>query len=201
MIKAIIFDWHGVLDTTKFDDLLVLLSKQTNLPKEEVMTKLLVLGRAYSAGLMYPDKFWPELKMIFGLDDVELKKAQESILSIRKYFPLWERIEALSKLYKFAILSDCSIDKAAMIRDQVNLRDFSVSHFSCEKRVTKNDKEFFKGVITELGISPEHILYVDDTYFHLITASGLGMQTCHFHSIDDLNNALKKQFVSPKQGL
>lgn len=200
MIKAIIFDWHGVLDETKFDDLLVSLSKQTNQPKEKVITKLLISGRAYSAGLMEPEKFWPEIQTKFGLDDIELKKAQESILSIRKYLPLWERIEALAKLYKFAILSDCSIDKAAMIRDRVNLRDFSVVHFSCEKKVTKNDKEFFEGIVAELNVPREQILYVDDTYFHLITAESLGMQTCHFHTIDDLNNALKKQFIPARQG-
>lgn len=195
MIRVIIFDWHGVLDEVRLEQLvkkLVLLSRHS---LEEVKEIIRPIERLYALGAMEPDLFWHKIQQAFMLDITQLQQAKSSILVVKKNQPLWERIDQLRKLYTFAILSDCPLDKIAKIRAEVNLRDFAIAHFSAKEHLTKDTPAFFLSLANQLHVSPSECLYVDDTMRHINTAALLGFQTCFYTTVEDLNNALKKQLI------
>jgi glucose-1-phosphatase len=193
MIKAIIFDWHGVLDRTRYEDLISIISELTHKSREYVKETISPFERSYAAGLISPDHFWSSVQSLFKVDDIQMTLLKNSILVVRKNYELWEKLELLGKLYQFAILSDCPLDKVQKIRNEVSLSDFRVVHFSSEAHLLKNSDSFFTNVCTELGFSSSECLYVDDSFKHIQTAQRLGFRICHFKTTEDLNVALKKQ--------
>lgn len=192
MIKAVIFDWHGVLDASTFQGFVQRLSELSGLPKTEVEVRLSPFEQQYIVGEMEPTAFWNKLQEVLGLTDYTLTKAQEYRTSIEKNKGLWEVISSkLKGRYLLAILSDVSQDKVDVIRSEVELALFAVIHFSCEKHLSKKKKEFFLDVVHELNVLPEECLYVDDNEQHIQTANELGFHTYLFGTNDVLLSLLK----------
>ncbi len=191
MIKAIIFDWHGVLDETKLELLVNKLAEITKLDVEEVKNKLKPIERTYAQGSSAPSVFWTKVQELFSLNDEGLEAAKFSILIVRKYTLLWELLPELKVKYKLGILSDCPSDKIDVIRKTTDLSYFQTIHFSAEKHQLKDSENFFLGIINELDEKPENCLYVDDNQKHTTTAKSLGFQVCTFTKIEDLISSLK----------
>lgn len=186
MIKAIIFDWHGVLDATTFHGFLQKLSELSGLPNKEIETRLAPFERQYIVGEMEPSTFWDKLQKYLKLTDRALSQAQEYRASIEKNEDLWKLFPKLKNGYTLGVLSDVSQDKVNMIRQKADLSFFTAAHFSCERHLSKHSLEFFRGILQELRVAPEETLYVDDSEKHIQTAKSLGLQTCLFRRLEDL---------------
>lgn len=189
MIKAIIFDWHGVLDETKFESLVYKLAELTNTHSETVLEIIKTEAKEYTRG-GDSEKFWAYVQGALGLSNDKLTEAKEYILEIVQNKSLWDKLPLLRNTYTFAILSDCPTDKTEQIRQTINLSYFSTVHFSCEKGLTKGDDNFFLNIIKELNLKSEECLYVDDTPKHIETAKRLGFQACLFSKTYDLERCL-----------
>ncbi len=185
MIKAIIFDWHGVLDKTKLELLIEKLSEITGLNLDQVKDLIKPIEREWAKG-EDPKIFWNKVQKIFNLAEGQVSEAKNSILRIIKYQPLWNRLPELKHKYRLAILSDNPRDKVQLIREEADLSFFEAVHFSCERHLLKDSAEFFLGILKELNEKPENCLYVDDKKVHTDTASKLGFKTCTFKTINDL---------------
>lgn len=57
MVKAIIFDWHGVLDKIKFEDLVDKIVAIKNAPKDSISQTLRQYGNDYARGKLPSEKF------------------------------------------------------------------------------------------------------------------------------------------------
>lgn len=189
ILKAIIFDWHGVLDETKFEDLVYKLADLTNSKSEVILDSIKTKAKEYTQG-GNPEDFWAYIKKVLHLDDKKLTEAKEYILQVIQNKSLWKRLPSLKNLYILAILSDCPTDKTEKIRESTNLDYFKKAHFSCELGLTKSNDDFFLNLVQELNLKPEECLYVDDTPKHIDTAKRLGFQVCLFSSTEDLEMCL-----------
>ncbi|MBU0707070.1 hypothetical protein KKG41_01725 [Patescibacteria group bacterium] len=124
MSKAIIFDWHGVLDeidyrdsTDTLADILYssLSNKKVNIVdfRNDIFKKYHPAGCDYYANIIKPKQYWSRL-----LKETSKKASDESrncMLTIRKIKNIWSNIPRLKKKYKLAILADCPKDKAIII--------------------------------------------------------------------------------------
>lgn len=185
MIKALIFDWHGVLDKTNsegFVNKLVVFKKTT---PENIINLIKPYERDYIYG-GDPKEFWENIQKVFSLNDKELLEVENYILGIIPNKLLWEKLPSLHSSYLTAILSDCPKDKVDKIR-KLNLKDFDYVYFSAEKELSKSDKDFFLNLTSEMKVLPEECLYIDDTKKHIDTTVALGFKTCLFKSIEDLS--------------
>lgn len=190
MIKAIIFDWHGVLDETKLERSLKMTAEFAGITVEEVKAKIRPTERLYTAGKLGREIFWRGAQKMFHLTDEQLEEVRSPLFVVKRIMPLWEKLPELKKHYRLGILSDCSLTKAELIRETVDLSLFDHVYFSAEKQRLKDEPEFFLDLAKALEVTPEETLYIDDNERHIATAKALGFHTCHFRTMEDIENAL-----------
>jgi HAD superfamily hydrolase (TIGR01509 family) len=180
MIKAIIFDWHGVLDFTTFEDLAALIAKESKKSIDEVKQIFKKVKGPLIRGESDSSLLWTEINKNLDLSEGQLDLIKEYRLKIEKNHQLFDFLSKIQSKYKLAILSDCPKEKAYKIKKSIDLSVFSPVIFSCEVGNTKSEDVFFTDCAIKLGLNVSDILYVDDTEKHINTTKLLGFQTHHF---------------------
>jgi putative hydrolase of the HAD superfamily len=71
-------------------------------------------------------------------------------------------IQLKSDGYKIALISDCSSEAPMIWKDTPLAPLFDVTVFSCEAGMKKPDPRIYKIATDEMGVEPEHCLYVGD---------------------------------------
>ena len=187
MIKAVIFDWHGVLDHRKLESLLVKLSEISGMSILEVKEKLKTIGLdEVNVGLIEPEQYWQGVERIFNISSEDMGNFEKIVLTFEKYEEVWSWLEKNKSKYIYAILSDCPQDKVDLIRREADLSLFKIVHFSVEMRMSKRDDEFFLNILKELNLSPRECFYVDDSPRPIDTANRLGLHAILFKNVSDL---------------
>lgn len=192
MIKAIIFDWHGVLDMGSFMQALQDVSERTGKNFRELYEGLTEEKEACWRGELPPEGFFVCIQRALGITDEERDSIHAAYMPIVPNEALWALLPSLKQQYTLGILSNAPSDKVAAIRKTMDLSFFDAVFFSCEKGKSKLDPTFFLDVAQALGEAPKDCLYVDDQLRYVETAERLGFQGCVFTQIDDLAICLQK---------
>lgn len=190
-IKAIITDWHGVIDIRTFAGFVELLSKEVGQNPTDCKKKIKQVASAWTLGTMDSQLFWIQLQSLFLLSDQQLQKLQDYLLHIEFYEPMVEFLEMNKSKYKLVLLSDCPQDKAEVIKLSKVFPLFQAARFSCDVQMGKESSQFITNFLAELALEPGECLYVDDGKDHVEMAAKLGMQTCHFKSMSDLTPSME----------
>lgn len=99
-----------------------------------------------------------------------LQKVEYRIVSLLR--------ELKARGYQVALISNCFLEEAKVIRESVMMPLFDVAMLSCEQGVQKPEREIFERCLAELSVAPEECLYVGDGGSQeLETARSFGMQT------------------------
>lgn len=173
-MKALIFDWHGVLDNVEFEGLTRLLASLAGRSLSEIQQELKGIERQYARGDISPKVFWDNVQDKLMVTDEQLALARSYINSADLNRSLWDIITNLSSTYKLAILSDCPQDKANYIRQNIDLSLFEVVSFSAEKHLLKSEPEFFQNVANDLGLDSNECLFIDDREKNMALPKELG---------------------------
>ncbi|OGY59954.1 MAG: hypothetical protein A3B23_02295 [Candidatus Colwellbacteria bacterium RIFCSPLOWO2_01_FULL_48_10] len=192
MLKAIIFDWHGVLDDTNCAGYVSKLSKIIGKSFNETLEQMGTLDARWGSGELPPEKFWTNIKAIFGLSEEETVSIKSYILNVENNAALWQQIPDLAKKYRLAILSDCPLDKLSIIKEKADLKDFEQAYFSAEHGMSKESDKFFLSLLRVMGLKAEEALFVDDKVKNIEKAQKLGFNTCLFSNSKDLDVCLAK---------
>lgn len=191
MIKAIVFDWGGVL----IDDVK---RKMTKYCAELLGVDEQSLVRFYSK---YSDDFQKgniTEKEVWENICKSLKVSPPLMVSIwgkafrQAYSPKKEMFDLAAKLrrngYKIGLLSNCEPPTIEVFYDQkYNVFDETV--FSCEEHTIKPEKKIYEIAIKRLGMLPEEILFIDNKLEFVEAAKAVGMKGIVF--MDDIER-LKK---------
>ncbi len=185
MIKAIFFDYHGVLDKRTFKGLLHILARHSHDPKtdlkfeehlEKIIKKYSKLGDKYASGDVSSNEFWKTLKKD-GFSNKEINLAKKYILKVEKNKGLWKLLPSLRQKYHIGILSDCPQDKTQLIRETMDLtKHFDNWFFSSDFKLTKNDMKFFRLMVSNGRFSTNECLFVDDSEKNVDFAKKLNFQ-------------------------
>ena len=142
----------------------------------------------FETGKISPDDFMERLMEISGIQ-VSREKILEAwnamILGFRA-----DSVELVMRLrdqYRLFLLSNTNAIHEVYYNDQLrsehgigNLdRIFEKVYYSHDLKMRKPDAEIFRYVLDDAGLTPEESLYIDDTFVHIETASGLGFRTHH----------------------
>jgi FMN phosphatase YigB (HAD superfamily) len=184
--SALIFDWHGVLDLTAFESIATQLAIAAHKTLDETNKLIREEKTAFATDNITSADFWGSVQDILNVTDQEIAPIKTHSLKLQKNEPLWSALPTLRKKYRLAILSDCPTDKAAVIRNKINLDFFEQVVFSCEVNMSKGDDAFFLRIAAILKLNTAEILYIDDTETHIQRAQRLGFQTHHFRSTSEL---------------
>jgi len=194
-ISVVLFDYGGVLADEGFRDGLVALAKEqdldvTAMPAEgmkAVYDSGFVLGRGTAAD------FWALMRERTGLqgDDDVLTDRILSGFVIRPW--MIERVQQLHEQgYVTGILSD-QTDWLDRLNKKYPFFDaFDHVFNSYYRGKGKQDPSLFSDVATELGMSPDEILFIDDDVGNVARARDMGMQVLRYVDKESFLQQLKQ---------
>lgn len=188
-IKAVVFDWHGVLDRGHFSAVVGKAYREYKRDKKWLKfirfarhgRKYRKLFGRYNRGLISPQEFWGNVYADLG---VRSAKVFEDL--VKNFLPLeegWEFLEKLKEEYSLYILSDCPVDKREVIDDVSGVDVFEEMFFSCDYGMMKDAKDgvkFFKLFEEKTGLNAEELVFFDDNPRNVKKARQAGWQAFTF---------------------
>ncbi|MCU0667520.1 MAG: HAD family phosphatase [Patescibacteria group bacterium] len=184
-IKAVIFDWGGVVAPNKNGGWIKQLSILLNISLEDAFELWSKTSPGLRTGLINEKQFW---KLVEQSIDKPLPKNKSKIwqdgLASEPYPVI---IKYATKLktqgIKTAILSN-TIEPMERIINLDNLyKDFDYVVLSHRVGVTKPNPEIFNILLQKISIKPTECIFVDDVEKNIKTARAMGFQV--IHAIDD----------------
>jgi putative hydrolase of the HAD superfamily len=186
-IKAVIFDFGGVLAEEGFKEGLWAIGRKNGLDPEEFRKTAdeLIHETGYVTGRSDETRYWETLRRKTGIagSDRELRN------EIVKRFVLRPEMIGLAQKLKergliTAILSDQTNWLDEIDRDTPFFHHFLVVFNSYKIKKSKRDPSVFRDICAALGVAPDEALFIDDNADNIRRAANEGMKVIQFHTID-----------------
>ena len=200
MIKAIIFDFGGVLSTD--DDIPKFWQengKKLGVDPEAGSEIALPIWMEARVGKIDSDIYWEKLGAFTKMSAEEFKKYFIGCTGFCD--DLYGYIkEKLQGKYQLAILSNQIKSWFEPIADKKKFREvFDVIITSYDTGIAKPDIEIYEKTIKELGVKASECVFVDDRPKNIEPAKKLGMRVVEFRNYDqfveDLNKILAEKHI------
>ncbi len=194
-IKAVIFDFGGVLAEEGFREGLSVIATKAGLDTEEFYARAtqIVYDCGYVLGKSSEKDFWKEVRMQTGIkeEDYQLSK---TILD--RFIPRGAMIDAVKLLrqhdYRTAILSDQS-DWLDVLNNKYDFfKEFDLVFNSFHLGKSKRDPSIFDDISSALHLTSAEILFVDDNIGHINRAAEKGFETHLFTNEHSFFKYMKK---------
>ncbi len=190
MIKAIIFDYGGVLSVEA--SLLGFGSHYAKkLGADPAEFKELIFDNWFKARVneISSKEFWENLASFLKTDAETLRKDFVAFFGFNQ--EVLQLAKELKKNYKVALLSNQIEDWLNQVIEEHGLRQvFDVIVTSYDSRLAKPDIAIFKETVEKLGVKPEECVYIDDMEKNISPAKALGMKAILFKDIKQLKREL-----------
>lgn len=175
-MKAIVLDMYGVIVSQTGDDFVPYVQKTfPNKKEEEIYTPWFKAD----AGELTSLEVWEAIGFKGDLEKIE----KEYLDTIKLNDGFIDFIEAASKKYKLAIISNDSSRWSKYLREKFDLNKyFDVISTSGDLKIQKPDERIFLLTVEKLGVDAEDCLYIDDREENLESAKNVGMSTIMFNS-------------------
>jgi epoxide hydrolase-like predicted phosphatase len=195
MIKAIIFDIGGILDKGRPEDHWKSLCDSLHLDLEKFLkARVWDNGRA-RRGEITTKEYVSEIAKQLGVDyktliGAWLKTKRENMEIDKEIEELFVNLK--SKGYKLATVSNIIElhNKVRVEKNAYSLFDFAILSFKVG--IDKPNPKIYQMAIDKLKMSPDEILFIDDSERNSKAAADLGMKTIRFKDNASLIQDLKK---------
>ena len=195
MIKAIAFDYGGVIETIE-GGVVQNVTKYLNIKEEDWRSVYSSLNYLCNTGQKSYEEVYELVAKKLGASDsqiagaIEIFKKNRDTIEIN--FKLVELIKKLKSSYKIGLLSNNTIKLRQELTD-LNLIDlFDVVVISSEEGYQKPQPEIFEILFKKLGVKSSEVIFVDDSRTSLVGAERIGYTPILFLSNDQLKAELKK---------
>lgn len=202
MIKAVIFDWFGVMTPASMVNTGKVIANNLDIPTtqiEQVQEDFKAASSEFKRGRISEKEFWLDLEQRLGK---KLTEAQRTNVWAKnsQCKPTAEMLELVrsvkTKGYKIAMLSNTFPHTAKYIREQGWYDVFDVTVTSSERGYAKPDAAAFELCLAELGIDSNEALFIDDQEKNLRPAKRLGLHTLHAEKDTDVPNLVSVYLAS-----
>ncbi len=195
MIRAVIFDFGGVLAEEGFKQGLKAIGKERGFNPEDFynMTGDLVYQIGYVSGTSDEHSFWEAVREKTGVKEDDEVLREEILKRFKLRHEMTEMVDRLkSSGLTVAILSD-----QTNWLDELNRRTPFHHHFdyvfnSFHLKKTKRDPSIFRDICAGLGVHPDEVLFVDDDPGNIERASSQGLRTIHFKGVSEFQKEIEK---------
>ncbi|MFO0753752.1 MAG: HAD family phosphatase [Thermodesulfovibrionales bacterium] len=200
MVKAVIFDFGGVMAEEGFRQGLHAIARKNGLDPDRFFrfVRELIYETGYVTGAIEERVFWNRVQAktkITGSDS----ELREEILSRFTLRP--EMLEEVERLRSSGLI-------VALLSDQTNWLDeieqrtpfsrlFDAVYNSFKLGKSKRDPSVFTDTFSALGVLPPEALFVDDSMENVENALSTGCMALHFISIDDFRSHLADSLRIP----
>ncbi|HEY1644914.1 MAG TPA: HAD family phosphatase [Candidatus Saccharimonadales bacterium] len=182
MIKALIFDFYGVIRSDEYHDWLTNhgLKASPKLKSAEV---------SLDKGLETMDDFFENLSKFSDMPASDIKREFKHHASLNK--ELLALILELKKSYKIALLSNAASSHLRETLDEAGIgKLFDEIVISAEIGYMKPSKEIFNYCLEKLAVRPEEAVFIDDNQRFVEAAKSLGIESISYTGLDSLINTL-----------
>jgi len=186
MIKAVIFDFFGVLVTEGFKQFR---ENHFAQDKQKEQQALDLINRVDS-GLMKTREFAIQLADLAGISINEVRqelgnnKPNKALINFIS--------EQLKGHYKLGILSNSSENYPAQLLEREDLELFDDILLSYKQRVIKPQPEIYILAAERLGVQPSEVVFTDDSPGHSEGAKKTGMKSILYVSFPEFKKELEK---------
>jgi putative hydrolase of the HAD superfamily len=195
MIKAVVFDFGGVLAEEGFQQGLKAIGEKNGRDPDDFFTVAseLVYQTGYVTGMSDEAGYWQAVREKTGIagGDGELR---EEIL--KRFILRPEMLKAVEKLKSSGFITAILSDQTNWL-DEINEKTPLFHYFdyifnSYHLKKGKRDPSVFRDICLSMGLRPDEVLFVDDNIENIQRASGEGLKVIHFKDIDDFEREMKR---------
>jgi putative hydrolase of the HAD superfamily len=195
MIKAILFDFGGVIAKEGFKNGLQAIARKQGLDPDRFFSAAqdLVYSTEYVIGQADEAAYWEVIRKETGLkiDDAQLRQEVLNRFIVRP--AMLDLVQDLKKKgFLVGILSDQSNWLEELDQKYDFLRHFDRIFNSYHLHKSKKDPSLFIDVCTLLGVDPQEVLFIDDNLGNTERASSKGLKTIHFREVAAFREDLYK---------
>ncbi|MBA4323226.1 MAG: hypothetical protein C0408_10455, partial [Odoribacter sp.] len=195
MIKAVIFDFGGVLAEEGFKEGLKAIGKEKGLNPDNfyAIASELVYQTGYVTGMSDESYFWDAVRENAGITGSD-KELREEIL--KRFVLRPEMIKHVEKIKSSglgtAILSDQTnwLDEVNQKTPFFHYFDYVFNSFKIRKG--KRNPSVFRDVCSAMGFRPDEVLFIDDNVENIKRALGEGLKAIHFRDIASFGQEIEK---------
>lgn len=195
MVKAVIFDFGGVLAEEGFREGLKVVAIKNGLDPEEFfkIAEEMIYKTGYLTGMTDEKNYWNALREKTGIKGSD-KELREEIL--KRFVLRAEMLEYIKKIKANGFITAILSDQTDWL-DEINGKtpfyhyfDYVFNSFKIKKG--KRDPSVFRDVCLSMKLKPEEVVFVDDNMGHVRRASGEGLNTVLFTNADDFAKEMNK---------
>ncbi len=194
-IKAVLFDFGGVIAEEGFREGLMAIGRQNNLDPERFFADVdrIIYETGYLVGTSDEASFWNAVRKhtrITGSDG----KLRDEVLRRFVFRPAMlacaDRLRAMG--FKVAMLSDQTNWLEEIDHETALFRHFDMVFNSFRLRKSKRDASVFRDVCGALGVRSNEALFVDDNINHIKRAESEGLRTIYFTTTREFEKRLRE---------
>jgi len=186
-IKAVIFDWGGVLIDDPFSTVVAYCSEALGVTEERFAQVREIHYPDFLKGLISEKEFWHR-----ACGDLRVPPPSAPSLwgeAFRKaYVPRQEMFDLVAFLqgrgYRTALLSNAE-EPAAQYFQELGYPMFDVLTFSCLEHTAKPEREIYELTLRRLDVAPAEALMIDDREDYLDGAWDVGIRALLFTTAED----------------
>jgi epoxide hydrolase-like predicted phosphatase len=197
MIKAIIFDWGGVLIDRPRYKLIQYFSNYFKVSEDRFTNSNNLYISDFQKGKITEDEYWNKI-----CEKIKVKKPKEKSLWKNGFISVYKEKKDVFNLasilkkngYKIGFLSNTEKPSVNFFYEhKYNVFDEIV--FSCNEGYRKPEDEIYKITINRLGVKPRNTIMVDDRLENIIGATNIGIKGILFNNYNQLRVELRSYAV------
>ncbi|MEI9913799.1 MAG: HAD family phosphatase [Candidatus Saccharibacteria bacterium] len=187
MIKAIIFDFYGVISSDEYHDWL-------DRHGFERGGELKNLSKEMDMGVTSIDQFFESLSKLSNIPSTDIRQEFLAFSSLNE--ELLAKILELKKKYKIALLSNASSShlRDLMIKAGIDVL-FDQIIISSEVGHIKPSKKIFEYALSKLDVKPNEAVFIDDNESFCNAASELGIESVTYRGYKSLLSNFKEMGI------
>ncbi len=198
MVKAIIFDWGGVLCEETALGLIAYFSKALKVAPEPLVSAFRPFLPAFQKGEISEDDLWQGMCAVLKVERPYNQSLWgEALRAI--YVPKKEVFALASRLkekgYTVGLLSNAEMAAMAFFQEQ-GYAMFDAAVFSCAEGTRKPEQRIYEIALERLEVKPHEAIFIDDRADFLAGAKKLGIHTILFKSPEQVRQELASFAIS-----
>jgi putative hydrolase of the HAD superfamily len=193
-IKAVIFDWGGVLIEDPGPGLMEYCAKALDVTEAQYVAAHEKFAEGFQKGIVTEDAFWTSVCTELGRPKPRVQSLWGDAFRA-VYKPRVEMFDLVQRLcdkgYKTAVLSNT--ERPAMeYFHTLGYTMFDVAVFSCAEGTRKPERQIYEGTVARLSCRPAQTVFIDDKIEYINGAKEVGLNTILFEGIEQLKRALAR---------
>lgn len=197
MIKLIIFDVGGVIDTFDESEYTHYITRKLGLNSREFALALIPLLDRMEIGEMDIPEAEKILAKKFNVSQQKLEWNSAFLKLNHINTDVIRLINSLSKKYKIAILTNVSKSRhMEKMKHYMHRVKYNALFTSCYLKMRKPDHKIYRFVLKKMGAKPKEAVFIDNLKINTEGADEIGINTIQFKNYNGLVKKLRRLGIS-----